>query len=57
VGLGEFEAVLVFRGTSKTARATQRNPVSEKNKTKRLNKLDITLNYLLFSFILAILAD
>jgi hypothetical protein len=32
----EFEASLVYRVSSRTARATQRNPVSEKqNKTKQ----------------------
>ena len=30
----EFEASLVFRVNSRTARATQRNPVSKKPKTK-----------------------
>jgi hypothetical protein len=33
----EFEASLVYRVSSMTARATQRNPVS-KNKTKTKNK-------------------
>jgi hypothetical protein len=35
--ISEFEASLVYRVSSRTARATQRNPVS-KNKTKQINK-------------------
>jgi hypothetical protein len=35
--ISEFEAGLVYRVSSKTARATQRSPVS-KNKTKQTNK-------------------
>jgi hypothetical protein len=34
----EFEASLVYRVSSRTARATQRNPVSEKKKRKRKKK-------------------
>jgi hypothetical protein len=35
----EFEASLVYRVSSRTARATQRNPVSKtKTKTKQKNK-------------------
>jgi hypothetical protein len=34
--ISEFEASLVYKVSSRTARATQRNPVSEKqNKTKQ----------------------
>jgi hypothetical protein len=34
--ISEFEASLVYRVSSRTARATQRNPVSKKqNKTKQ----------------------
>jgi hypothetical protein len=33
VDLSEFEASLVYRVSSRTARATQRNPVLKKNKT------------------------
>jgi hypothetical protein len=34
--ISEFEASLVYRVSSRTARATQRNPVSKnKNKTKK----------------------
>jgi hypothetical protein len=37
--ISEFEASLVYRVSSRTARATQRNPVSTKqNKTKQTNK-------------------
>jgi hypothetical protein len=37
--ISEFEASLVYRVSSRTARATQRNPVSEnKNKNKNKNK-------------------
>jgi hypothetical protein len=36
VNLCELEASLVYRVSSRTARATQRNPVS--NKTKQTNK-------------------
>jgi hypothetical protein len=35
--ISEFEASLVYRVSSRTARATQRNPVS-KNKNKQTNK-------------------
>jgi hypothetical protein len=35
--ISEFEASLVYRVNSRTARATQRNPVS-KNKNKQTNK-------------------
>jgi hypothetical protein len=36
--ISEFEASLVYKVSSRTARATQRNPVS-KNKTKQNKKL------------------
>jgi hypothetical protein len=42
--ISEFEVSLVYRVSSRTARATQRNPVSKnknknkKNKTKQKNK-------------------
>jgi hypothetical protein len=35
--ISEFEASLVYRGSSRTARATQRNPVSKKT-SKQTNK-------------------
>ena len=34
----EFQASLVYRLRSRTARATQRNPVSEKTKKKKKKK-------------------
>jgi hypothetical protein len=34
--ISEFEASLVYRVSSRTARATQRNPVSKKQKTKKI---------------------
>jgi hypothetical protein len=34
----EFEASLVYKVSSRTARAIQRNPVSKKQKTKNKNK-------------------
>jgi hypothetical protein len=37
--ISEFEASLVYKGSSRTARAIQRNPVSKKqNKTKQKKK-------------------
>jgi hypothetical protein len=33
--ISEFEASLVYRVSSRTARAIQRNPVSKQNKTKQ----------------------
>jgi hypothetical protein len=33
-GISEFEASLVYKVSSRTARATQRNPVSKKKKQK-----------------------
>jgi hypothetical protein len=36
--ISEFEASLVYKVSSRTARATQRNPVSKKTKTKQTNK-------------------
>jgi hypothetical protein len=36
--ISEFEASLVYRVSSRTAKATQRNPVSKKQKTKNKNK-------------------
>ena len=37
-GFLSSEASLVYRVSSRTARAIQRNPVSEKNKSKQTNK-------------------
>jgi hypothetical protein len=36
--ISEFEASLVYRVSSRTARATQRNPVSKKQNKKQTNK-------------------
>jgi hypothetical protein len=36
--ISEFEASLVYRVSSRTARATQRNPVSGKKKKKEITK-------------------
>jgi hypothetical protein len=36
--ISEFEASLVYRGSSRTARATQRNPVSEKKQKTKTKK-------------------
>jgi hypothetical protein len=33
--ISEFEASLVYKVSSRTARATQRNPVSKKQKNKK----------------------
>ena len=39
--LSEFEASLVYRVSSRTARATQRNPVSKKKKERKKEKEEI----------------
>jgi hypothetical protein len=36
--ISEFEASLFYKVSSRTARATQRNPVSKQNKTKQKQK-------------------
>jgi hypothetical protein len=36
--ISEFKASMVYRVSSRTARATKRNPVSKKTKTKQTNK-------------------
>jgi hypothetical protein len=41
--ISEFEASLVYRVSSRTARATQRNPVSKKQKQKRKEKRKIII--------------
>jgi hypothetical protein len=38
--ISEFEASLVYRVSSRTAKATQRNPVSKKNKNKKQEDKD-----------------
>jgi hypothetical protein len=40
--ISEFEASLVYRVSSRTARATQRNPVSNNNSINNNNKKKIT---------------
>jgi hypothetical protein len=52
--ISEFEASLIYRVSSRTARATQRNPVSKtnkNNKTKQTNKKPKT-----FAFALGLVA-
>jgi hypothetical protein len=36
--ISEFKASLVYRGSSRTARATQRNPVWKKTKNKQTKR-------------------
>jgi hypothetical protein len=36
--ISEFEASLIYKVSSRTVRAIQRNPVSKNQKTKRKNK-------------------
>jgi hypothetical protein len=38
VNLCEFEASLIYKVTSRTARATQRNPVSQQQQQQQQNK-------------------
>jgi hypothetical protein len=46
--IAEFEASLVYKVSSRTARATQRNPVSKKKKTnKQTNKKKLNNLFLL----------
>jgi hypothetical protein len=40
--ISEFEASLVYRVSSRTAKATQRNPVSKKQKQNKTKKSVIT---------------
>jgi hypothetical protein len=35
LGVSEFEASLVYKGSSRTARATQRSPIKKKKKKKK----------------------
>jgi hypothetical protein len=41
--ISEFKASLVYKVSSKTARATQRNPVSKKQKTTKTKKDYLTV--------------
>jgi hypothetical protein len=53
--ISEFEASLVYRMSSRTARATQRNPASKKqkqtNKITPTNKIDFLVFRMLQSFL------
>jgi uncharacterized protein (DUF2252 family) len=40
--ISEFEASLIYRMSSRTARATQRNPVSKKKKNLKNKQIKIT---------------
>jgi hypothetical protein len=42
--ISEFEASLVYKVSSRTARATQRNPVSKKKEKKRKEKAIDTIS-------------
>jgi hypothetical protein len=46
--ISEFEASLVYRVSSRTARATQKNPVS-KNKTKQTNNSKQTVTNTIYT--------
>ena len=46
----EFEASLVYRVNSRTARATQRNPVSKKKKKKKKEKKNSSLAVVVLAF-------
>jgi hypothetical protein len=48
--ISEFEASLVYRSSSRIARATQRNPVSKKTKKKTKKKKNPKQNKNLVSF-------
>jgi hypothetical protein len=52
--ISEFEASLVYKVSSRTARATQRNPVSKKqkqtNKKKLKKKLELDRTVLAYTF-------
>jgi hypothetical protein len=43
--ISEFEAILVYKVSSRTARAIQRNPVSEKQKSKTNKKKKTKYNF------------
>jgi hypothetical protein len=47
-GISEFEASLVYRVSSRTARATQRNPVSKK---KNLSEKEREREYILLDIL------
>jgi hypothetical protein len=43
-GISEFEASLVYRVSSRTARAVQRNPVSKNKRKKKKKKKEFEAN-------------
>jgi hypothetical protein len=43
--ISEFEASLVYKVSSRTARATQRNPVSKNQKNKKVKEFEVTSSY------------
>jgi hypothetical protein len=45
--ISEFEASLVYKVSARTARATQRNPVSKKTTNKQTNKKQKNINILI----------
>jgi hypothetical protein len=53
--ISEFKASLVYKVSSRTARAIQRNPVSKKQKTKRI--LEIINPRLVGPFVLTTSGD
>jgi hypothetical protein len=48
--LSDIEDTLVHRVSSRTARATQTNPVSKKKKPKKKKKKDISANHVIWIF-------
>jgi hypothetical protein len=42
--ISEFEASLIYKVSSRTARATQRNPISKNWKTKKKNPINMSIN-------------
>jgi hypothetical protein len=48
--ISEFEGSLVYRVSSRTARATQRNPVSKKQKTNKQTNKQNRRSYILSQF-------
>jgi hypothetical protein len=44
--ISEFEASLVYKVSSRTARATQRNPVSQNQKKKKKNKCKVMVFFI-----------
>jgi hypothetical protein len=46
--ISEFEASLVYRVSSRTARATQRNPVSKNQKKKKSQLWNTKLTWIIY---------